>query len=192
LLLFAAAGAAIFAMSTSLSGLWIGRALIGVGVSSCLMAPFKAYRQWYAPERLSQLTSWMLVAGISGALAATIPVTTAMLLVGWRGVFWIMAGLILPAAAAIFFLLRKVEREAAGWLWPYLRLSLFPPPRAAGYDQPWHIYRIANPVGRSMDDYRSGHEQGTDCANSVHIQFLPDAGISRLVLMGAASRIIRR
>jgi predicted MFS family arabinose efflux permease len=114
LLLFAAADAAIFAMSTSLSGLWIGRALIGVGVSSCLMAPFKAYRQWYAPERLSQLTSWMLVAGISGALAATIPVTTAMPLVGWRGVFWIMAGLILPAATAIFFLLRKVEKEAAG------------------------------------------------------------------------------
>jgi hypothetical protein len=101
-------------MSTSLSGLWIGRALIGVGVSSCLMAPFKAYRQWYAPERLGQLTSWMLVAGTSGALAAIIPVTAAIPLVGWRGVFWIMAGLILPAAAAIFFLLRKVERGAAG------------------------------------------------------------------------------
>jgi sugar phosphate permease len=67
LLLFAAAGAAIFAMSTSLSGLWIGRALIGVGVSSCLMAPFKAYRQWYAPERLSQLTSWITDTESSGA-----------------------------------------------------------------------------------------------------------------------------
>src|SRR3990167_4396729 len=43
LLLFAAAGAAVFAMSTSLAGLWLGRALIGAGVSACLMAPFKAY-----------------------------------------------------------------------------------------------------------------------------------------------------
>jgi sugar phosphate permease len=42
LLLFAAAGAAIFAVSTTLPGLWIGRAMIGIGVSSCLMAPFKA------------------------------------------------------------------------------------------------------------------------------------------------------
>jgi hypothetical protein len=65
--LFAAAGAAIFAMSTSLSGLRIGRALIGVGVSSGLMAPFKAYRQWYAQERLSQLTSWITDTESSGA-----------------------------------------------------------------------------------------------------------------------------
>lgn len=109
LLLFAAAGAAIFAASTSLTGLWIGRALIGIGVSACLMAPFKAYRQWFAPERQSQLASWMLVAGTSGALAATVPVSAALPLIGWRGVFWIMSGMIVAAAAAIYFLLKKVE-----------------------------------------------------------------------------------
>ena len=63
LLLIAAAGAAIFASSSTLAGLWLGRALIGAGVSSCLMAPLKAYRLWYAPERQGQLSSWMLVAG---------------------------------------------------------------------------------------------------------------------------------
>lgn len=109
LLIFAAAGAAIFACSTSLTGLWVGRTLIGVGVSACLMAPFKAYRQWFAPEQQSQLASWMLVAGTSGALAATIPVSAALPLIGWRGVFWVMSGMILVTAAAIFFLLRKVE-----------------------------------------------------------------------------------
>src|ERR1035437_641983 len=48
LLILAAAGAAVFAMSTSLLSLWIGRALIGAGVSSCLMASFNAYRVWFA------------------------------------------------------------------------------------------------------------------------------------------------
>jgi len=109
LLLFAAAGAAIFASSDSLAGLWLGRMLIGVGVSACLMAPFKAYRQWFAPEQQSQLGSWMLVAGTSGALAATIPVSAALPVIGWRGVFWLMSAMILVAAAAIFFLLKKVE-----------------------------------------------------------------------------------
>jgi MFS family permease len=109
LLLFAAAGAAIFACSTTLLGLWVGRALIGAGVSACLMAPFKAYRRGFAPERQSQLASWMLVAGTSGALAATVPVTAAMTVVGWRGVFWVMAGLILLAAVAILLLLKEVE-----------------------------------------------------------------------------------
>jgi MFS family permease len=109
LLLFAAAGAAIFAMSSSLTGLWIGRALIGVGVSACLMAPLKAYRQWYAPERQSQLLSRMLVAGTTGVLVTTVPVASALPYIGWRGVFWIMAALIVLAAAAIYFLLKPVE-----------------------------------------------------------------------------------
>lgn len=114
LLLVAALGAVVFATSTSLTGLWIGRALIGAGVSACLMGAFKAYRQWFAPERQSQLASWMLVAGTAGALTATVPVTMALPLIGWRGVFWIIAALILLAAAAIFFLLRDVERRFAG------------------------------------------------------------------------------
>lgn len=109
LLLFAAAGAAIFASSESLAGLWLGRMLIGVGVSACLMAPFKAYRQWFPADQQSRLAAWMLVAGTSGALAATVPVSAALPLIGWRGVFWVMSGMILVIAALIFFLLRKVE-----------------------------------------------------------------------------------
>ncbi|WP_420472797.1 MFS transporter [Noviherbaspirillum sp. ST9] len=109
LLLFAAAGAAIFASSDSLAGLWLGRMLIGVGVSACLMAPFKAYRQWFASDQQSRLASWMLVAGTSGALAATVPVSAALPVIGWRGVFWLMSGMIVATSALIFFLLRKVE-----------------------------------------------------------------------------------
>ncbi len=111
LLLCAALGAMVFASSTSLAGLWLGRALIGIGVSACLMAAFKAYRQWFALERQSQLASWMLVAGTSGALSATVPVTMALPLIGWRGVFWIVAALLLLVSAAIFFLLRDVEQD---------------------------------------------------------------------------------
>ncbi|MEJ7808624.1 MAG: MFS transporter [Telluria sp.] len=111
LLLCAAAGAIVFATSTTLTGLWVGRALIGIGVSACLMASLKAYRQWFTPEQQPQLASWMLVAGTAGALTATLPVTLALPLIGWRGVFWVVAALLLMASAAIFFLLRDVERS---------------------------------------------------------------------------------
>lgn len=111
LLLVAAAGAVVFATSTSLAGLWSGRALIGIGVSACLMGAFKAYRQWFALERQSQLASWMLVAGTAGALTATLPVTMALPLVGWRGIFWIVAALLLMVSAAIFLLLADVEKS---------------------------------------------------------------------------------
>jgi sugar phosphate permease len=111
LLLVAALGAAVFATSTSLAGLWIGRALIGAGVSACLMAAFKAYRQWFPLEKQAQLASWMLVAGTSGAVMSTLPVTLAMPLVGWRGLFGIMAALLLAVSAMLFVLLKDAERD---------------------------------------------------------------------------------
>nr|WP_267869548.1 MFS transporter [Massilia agrisoli] len=113
LLIIAAIGAVVFATSESLAGLWIGRALIGIGVSACLMAAFTAYRQWFAPEQQSQLASWMLVAGTAGALTATVPVTLALPLIGWRGIFWVVAVLLLLVSAAIFLSLRGVERRFA-------------------------------------------------------------------------------
>ena len=111
LLVVAAGGAAMFATSTTLTGLWIARALIGIGVAPCLMASFKAFRQWYAIEQQGQLASWMLVAGTAGAISATLPVTLALPLIGWRGIFWTVSGLLLLVSALIFAFLRDAERE---------------------------------------------------------------------------------
>ncbi|MEY3900220.1 MAG: hypothetical protein RI962_1375 [Pseudomonadota bacterium] len=110
LLLFGAVGAAIFACSHTLLGVWVGRALIGVGVSSCLMAAFKAFRAWYPAERQSQLGSWMLVIGTSGALSATVPVAMLLPLIGWRNIFFGVAGALLLAAWVLFSRLRDVEQ----------------------------------------------------------------------------------
>lgn len=111
LLLFGALGAAIFAASDTLLGVWIGRALIGVGVSACLMAAFKAFRVWYPPERQSQLGSYMLVMGTAGALSATVPVALLLPVVGWRTIFFCVAAALLLAAWVLFSRLRGVEQS---------------------------------------------------------------------------------
>jgi len=113
LLLFGAVGAAIFASSETLLGVWIGRALIGVGVSACLMAAFKAFRVWYPAERQSQLGSWMLVMGTAGALSATVPVAMLMPLIGWRAIFFGVAAALLLAAWILHRGLLDVERAMA-------------------------------------------------------------------------------
>jgi predicted MFS family arabinose efflux permease len=112
LLLVAALGALVFASSTTLTGLWIGRALIGIGVSACLMAALKGYRQWFPMEQQGRLASWMLMAGTSGALSASVPVTMLLPHLGWRGIFYGMALLLLLTAAGLFFLLRDAEHGA--------------------------------------------------------------------------------
>lgn len=103
LLLFAAAGAVVFASADSIAGLSLGRGLIGLGVSACLMASFKAFSLWFPLERQASLTGWMMTAGTLGALAASTPLNAAVQLTGWRIVFFALAGLTLAMAAWLFF-----------------------------------------------------------------------------------------
>ncbi len=63
LLLFAALGAFVFARAESLTGLITGRALIGFGVSACLMAAFKAYTLWFSREKWPLINGFQMAAG---------------------------------------------------------------------------------------------------------------------------------
>ena len=83
LLLFAALGALIFSNAETSTGLVLGRLLIGLGVSSCLMAAFKAFVIWFQSERLPMINGLQMVAGGLGALGATTPL---------QNVLYIMAG----------------------------------------------------------------------------------------------------
>ena len=116
LLIFAALGAFIFARAQSASGLVAGRALIGFGVSSCLMAPFTAYAIWFAKERLPLINGLQVAVGGLGALTGTAPVEAALQITDWRGVFTLLAVLTLAVAAAIFFVVpdRKPEGGSVG------------------------------------------------------------------------------
>jgi predicted MFS family arabinose efflux permease len=109
LLLFAVAGCVLHACATGYAQLWIGRALIGVGVSGALMAALRAFRYLYPADKQQPLAAWMLAAGSMGALSTTLPVQLALPLFGWRGVFWIAAVCLFLSAIAIFFLLPKNE-----------------------------------------------------------------------------------
>jgi MFS family permease len=102
LLLIAASGALAFSFSGSLAGLAGGRALIGLGVSACLMASFKAFSLWFPAERQASLNAAVMAAGGLGALTATTPLGWALPVFGWRGIFIAIAILALAVAGLIF------------------------------------------------------------------------------------------
>lgn len=114
LLLIAALGALVFAKSNSLTGLMIGRALIGLGVSACLMAAFKAFVLWFPPERLPLANGVQMISGGVGALAATTPVEAALQITDWRGVFLAVSALTLVAAIVVFLVVPEKEQAASG------------------------------------------------------------------------------
>ncbi|MDZ4188532.1 MAG: MFS transporter [Hydrogenophaga sp.] len=94
-------GCVAFALATSFSGLLTARVLTGMGVSACLMAPLTGYRRWLAPASQMRANSWMLMTGSLGMVAATLPVQWLMPLMGWRGLFWALAALIVLSMVGI-------------------------------------------------------------------------------------------
>jgi MFS family permease len=114
LLLFACLGAFIFALAEGVAGLVLGRALIGFGVSACLMAAFKAFVLWFRREQLPLVNGLQMAAGGMGALSATAPVETALQITDWRGVFLFLASMTLLAAIAIFFWVPEKNSQARG------------------------------------------------------------------------------
>ena len=102
LLLLTATGAALFALGQNLTELALARALIGLGVSACLMAAFKAFSLWFPVRQLASLNSAIMAAGGLGALTASTPLGWVLPLIGWRGAFYLLASVSLLAALIIF------------------------------------------------------------------------------------------
>jgi len=90
-----------FAMARGFATLIAARALIGVGVSACLMAPLTSYRHRFSPSAQMRANSWMLMTGSLGMLASTLPVQWLLPSIGWRGLFWVVAACLLLAMALI-------------------------------------------------------------------------------------------
>ncbi|MEZ5535306.1 MAG: MFS transporter [Thiolinea sp.] len=110
LLLFAASGAAVFASADTLSGLLVGRALIGFGVSACLMAGFKAFVLWFPLQRLPMINGFLLTAGGLGVFAAAAPLEFTLQFTDWRGVFMVLAVVTFLVALLIFFVVPDKEQ----------------------------------------------------------------------------------
>ena len=105
----AVAGCLAFAAAGSLPQLLLARLLIGAGVAACLMAPLTCFRHLFSSALQLRANSWMLMTGSLGMLASTLPVQWLMPLIGWRGLFVLVALLL---ALAIVLIWRSVPPDA--------------------------------------------------------------------------------
>lgn len=106
-------GCAAFAMTNQLAAMIVSRVLIGAGVAACLMAPLTLYRRIFSPLAQLRANSWMLMTGSLGMVASTLPVQLLLPYLGWRGLFWVLAGLLLGAAGLIVLLVPRDRLGAA-------------------------------------------------------------------------------
>lgn len=112
LLLFAALGAFIFFASQTLTGVIIGRAFIGFGVSACLMAAFKSYVLFFPENTWPRINGFQMAAGGLGALCATTPVEWMLKITDWRGLFLILSVISIGTALAVFLIVPEKRAKA--------------------------------------------------------------------------------
>jgi predicted MFS family arabinose efflux permease len=123
LLMFAIGGCVLSSIAEGFLALWLGRAMIGIGVSACLMASYTSYRLCFAADRQASLASLMLMVGSFGGLAATLPVELLLPMLGWRGIFLLTALLFLLSVAGLIWLLPTIPSAGASRE-PYWRYTI--------------------------------------------------------------------
>ena len=148
LLTAAVVGCAVFALAGGFSGLMAARVLMGVGVSACLMAPLTGYRRWFGAAIQLRANAWMLMTGSLGMLASTLPVQWLLPVLGWRGLFWGLAVLVLVAMAVIALVVPRWVTNAP------VKIALNATDTSAGgqngsYSEVWRnaYFRHATPLG---------------------------------------------
>ena len=114
LLLIAAMGALVFASADSALGLLIGRGLIGIGVSACLMAAFTAYANLLPSEKLPLVNGLQLMAGGLGVVSASTPVQWFLTWGDWRLLFQILGVASVVASVLVYGLVPKYTTHSKG------------------------------------------------------------------------------
>ncbi len=100
------AGALIFACADSLGMGLLGRVLLGIGMACNLMGTLKLMTVWFTPATFATLTGVIFSIGTMGNMAATVPLTFLVNLVGWRQAFMAIAGVNLLLVAALYLVVR--------------------------------------------------------------------------------------
>jgi predicted MFS family arabinose efflux permease len=110
LLLVAACGGLWFSLAGSATELVLARALMGLGVSGCLMSSFAAFALWYPAERLATMNGIAFASGMLGAITVTVPLEVVLRALSWREVFY---GIVALTVTVSFLLYAVVPEKAA-------------------------------------------------------------------------------
>lgn len=102
-MMFGVVGCIVFGFAPSVLFLFIGRALVGLGVSGCLMSAYKAFGDWMPKNKLPMYNSCVLFVGGIGGIVATKPVNAAIGFMSWRTLFFVFAGMIVVIALLVLF-----------------------------------------------------------------------------------------
>jgi MFS family permease len=105
-MIVAAAGSLVFALSPVLSFAFLGRALVGLGVSVIFVSALKFLVNWFKPSQFATMTGLTGLVGNLGVALGTTPLAILVVYFGWRQTFMAIAIMTLVVALACWLLVR--------------------------------------------------------------------------------------
>lgn len=107
-------GVLVFGLAPNMVVATIGRALIGIGVGGVFVPALKIFSKWFRSREFAAMTGVLLAMGNAGNLAASLPLTYLVLLLGWRMSHVAIGGATLLLIAMSWIVLRD-KPEDKGW-----------------------------------------------------------------------------
>ncbi|MDO9534429.1 MAG: MFS transporter [Bacillota bacterium] len=110
-MLVACTGSVIFALAPNLFFAFVGRCLVGLGVSVVLVSILKFQISWFKPSQFATITGLTFLAGNLGVALGTTPFALLVNSVGWRTSFVIIGGVTFFATLLCWLVVRDNPGE---------------------------------------------------------------------------------
>ena len=110
-MLVACAGSVIFALAPTLFFAFVGRCLVGLGVSVVLVSILKFQISWFKPSQFATITGLTFLVGNLGVVLGTTPFALLVNSVGWRTSFVIIGGITFFVTLLCWLLVRDNPGE---------------------------------------------------------------------------------
>jgi sugar phosphate permease len=113
-MLVACAGSLIFASAPTLFMAFLGRGLVGLGVSVVFVSILKFQITWFKPTQFATISGLTGLTGNLGGIMATTPLAFLVTATGWRNSFFIVAAATFCIALLCWLVIRDSQEHLTG------------------------------------------------------------------------------
>jgi sugar phosphate permease len=113
-LLIASAGSILFGFAPTIKVAFVGRVMVGLGVSMVFIPTMKIFSRWFHPHEFAFMTGILNAIGGMGVLAATWLLAVMTLIFGWRRSFEFIGCCTFIIVLLVWFIVRD-RPEDKGW-----------------------------------------------------------------------------
>lgn len=100
-------GSLLFGMARTSSLIFLGRFIIGIGVSTVFVCILKIQSRWFREREFATMSGLTLLVGNSGGILAQTPLAVLVTLISWRTVFMLLALVSLAVGLLSFLIIRN-------------------------------------------------------------------------------------